>query len=417
MRKSFLLICFFISLIGTHSLNAQTWSGVTSNTTQTLWAIDYLNPDYGFVVGWSGTILQSMNNDSNWVSRLTFGNNLYAIEIIDSNNIITGTGNGILSYTTNGGQVWFTRNIGYSGVIYDFYMHDASRIFCAGANGITQGGMIWRGIFPSLWTSIYSDSSGYLRSIDFSDSLNGFAVGEAGKVIRTTDGGNSWVRQTVPTQNYLWNVKALNSNSAIVVGYGGVILKTTNSGMSWNLKESGTTRNLLGLSFFDELKGIAVGDSGTILHTTNGGDSWYPGHSGMLLQLRAVFQPTSTRAVAVGRNGTILITNDNIVVSTKDINDKQPSNFVLSQNYPNPFNPNTTIQFGIPKDSHVEILLYSIHGELIKELLNEEKKGGYHTVNLDLSMYSTGTYFYKIIALPYDGSSGFLQTNKLMLLK
>ncbi len=63
-----------------------------------------------------------------------------------------------------------------------------------------------------------------------------------------------------------------------------------------------------------------------------------------------------------------------------------PADFVLEQNYPNPFNPNTTINFAIPKETQVNLSIYSILGEKVKELKNEVMKPGYYEVNFDASI-------------------------------
>src|SRR5207249_7061142 len=56
------------------------------------------------------------------------------------------------------------------------------------------------------------------------------------------------------------------------VGGAGRILRTNDSGVTWNEQTSGTSANLNDVSFAsDGLTGIAVGESGIILRTTNGG--------------------------------------------------------------------------------------------------------------------------------------------------
>lgn len=64
--------------------------------------------------------------------------------------------------------------------------------------------------------------------------------------------------------------------------------------------------------------------------------------------------------------------------------DDLPSTFGLDQNYPNPFNPITTIRYRVPDaGSEVEILIYNVRGQLVKELVHDFKSAGYYTARWD----------------------------------
>ena len=54
-----------------------------------------------------------------------------------------------------------------------------------------------------------------------------------------------------------------------------------------------------------------------------------------------------------------------------------PNEFALHQNYPNPFNPVTTIQFDIPVETHVNLIVYDILGREVKTMLNQTEHQGY----------------------------------------
>jgi hypothetical protein len=98
-----------------------------------------------------------------------------------------------------------------------------------------------------------------------------------------------------------------------------------------------------------------------------------------------------------------------------------PKEYTLSQNYPNPFNPSTTIQYALPFDSHVKIVVYNITGAVVKVLSNSLQNSGVHSLLFNtetsgLSM-SSGVYFYSIEATSIDGSRSFRETKKMVLLK
>ena len=89
-----------------------------------------------------------------------------------------------------------------------------------------------------------------------------------------------------------------------------------------------------------------------------------------------------------------------------------PKKFDLSQNYPNPFNPVTKINFDLPVDSRVSILIYDVTGREVARVLNNEfKKAGYYTTEFKAGGLSSGVYFYVL------NTENFRAAKKLVVLK
>jgi len=83
-------------------------------------------------------------------------------------------------------------------------------------------------------------------------------------------------------------------------------------------------------------------------------------------------------------------------------NDELPinSNTTLL-NHPNPFNPSTTIEFSIQNDSDVELTIFNIKGQKIKNLIQNKLTEDFHSVvwNGDDELgnnVSSGVYLYKL---------------------
>ena len=106
-------------------------------------------------------------------------------------------------------------------------------------------------------------------------------------------------------------------------------------------------------------------------------------------------------------NADTLIKKDYITTIINDISidtkySGVPEVFSLDQNYPNPFNPITAISYELPKSSLVKIAIYDINGRLVETLLNEIKNAGYYSVELNAKDFSSGIYFYQIMAGNYS---------------
>src|SRR5690348_15133146 len=96
-------------------------------------------------------------------------------------------------------------------------------------------------------------------------------VGAGG--LRAAAPGWSWQLQLLP-ESSLYAVSAPDSNTIVTVGNAGRILRSTDGGATWNSLNAGTTVSLISVSFTDANSGTTVGPGGTILRTTDGGETW-----------------------------------------------------------------------------------------------------------------------------------------------
>jgi len=76
-------------------------------------------------------------------------------------------------------------------------------------------------------------------------------------------------------------------------------------------------------------------------------------------------------------------------------------NDIFLTNYPNPFNPTTTISFSIPVESEVDLSVYNIKGQKVKQLVSEQLSAGEHSViwngeDASGKKVSSSIYFYKL---------------------
>ena len=125
--------------------------------------------------------------------------------------------------------------------------------------------------FPSFaqiqpWKILQSPVNVTLRKLTFVDSLTGWAAGEAGTIIRTTDGGNSWDIQNSTVQTFITDIfftdKNLGWATTIndVFPFNSVILKTTNGGDEWSAENYPDSSEYIRTIFFiDSLNGFTGG--------------------------------------------------------------------------------------------------------------------------------------------------------------
>ncbi len=113
----------------------------------------------------------------------------------------------------------------------------------------------------------------------------------------------------------------------------------------------------------------------------------------------------AVRDVATGKitGNRLHITGNGTYYVSLDIDPEEivPAVTVMEQNYPNPFNPTTTIKYSLNQDGPVEIVVYNLKGQKVRQLINANMNAGFHEVVWDgRDSYgkkaSSGIYFYRM---------------------
>ncbi|MEO8210080.1 MAG: YCF48-related protein, partial [bacterium] len=168
-------------------------------------------------------------------------------------------------------------------------------------------------VFILLLFAFDLQSQGF-NSIHTPDGVNVFAVGDSGKIYRSSNSGNGWYIYSFTSNNLksvytigsdVWfagdsgkvyksnlnlnpisvinvgqnftiqSIFFVSTSTGYLCGGGGKIYKTFNGGLNWSSISSAIdTLMLNSISFKDDMNGIVIGNNGKIYITTNGGVNW-----------------------------------------------------------------------------------------------------------------------------------------------
>ena len=112
-----------------------------------------------------------------------------------------------------------------------------------------------------------------LKQVVFPDARTGYAVGDSGLILKTTDRGDNWERQVSGTPLDLNCVYFVDTYNGYAAGNNSAFLKTTDGGQSWITLATNSAADLNAVFFSDLYTGYAVGNN-FILQTMDGGNTW-----------------------------------------------------------------------------------------------------------------------------------------------
>ncbi len=98
------------------------------------------------------------------------------------------------------------------------------------------------------------------------------------------------------------------------------------------------------------------------------------------------------------------------------IGDPIPVNYSLEANYPNPFNPVTTLQYALPEQVDVRMMIYNIAGHKVQEWSYVNQTAGtynivWNSIDMRGNSVPSGVYIYRMVA------GEFVESKKMVLMK
>ena len=116
----------------------------------------------------------------------------------------------------------------------------------------------------TVWEILPSGTSASLRGLSVVDDSIAWASGTRGTVIRTLDGGNTWIADSIPGAGSM-DLRAVSARSVLVAhaaATAGRIWRTTDGGRSWSLRYQAADTGVFldALVFTDDSNGVALGD-------------------------------------------------------------------------------------------------------------------------------------------------------------
>ncbi len=284
-----------------------TWTHLNVHATAALKGAFILDDQHiwAYTFTTSPTIYYTSNGGANWNTSAT----VPKIDVVSFYDALTGIaldGKNVYK-STNGGQTWteIAPN-GLSNSANDVTFGTTADVLVAATlnakpNISTDGGMTWN----AITTPLVNQRSHSVVALSDSE----FWIGnDLSGVMHSTDGGMTWTETCGPTRNVIQDVFFVNRNTGFAIGQKGLLLRTTDAGAHWNDISFGSRSYLciFGLNAND----LWIGTSQRILHSDNAGDTWteavvFPG--GNINDILAI---SHDRILAASTSGTIYLSKN-----------------------------------------------------------------------------------------------------------
>jgi fibro-slime domain-containing protein len=258
----------------------------TGGSTQRILDLEFLDLFTGWAVGDGGLILHTRDAGKSWVLQISgVTSNLTAVCMIDDRKGWAVSNAADLLYTSDGGTTWIPRtpSPAWPTTLRDVQFIGTDYGYAVGTGGFfattDDGGTTWA-------TSVVPGAPApNLQNVCFLNAFTGFAVGGAGGaggipvILKTTDRGGSWTAMTLPAglpaTVVLNDIRFASATHAWAVGTAGTILKSVDGGSVWTAQASGVAVQINAIDFpVNNQEGWAAANGGRILATVDGGTTW-----------------------------------------------------------------------------------------------------------------------------------------------
>ena len=278
----------FNSVIVCTTDGGKTWEFQKSGVENNLCAVKFVTPAIGWISGRAGLMLHTTDSGKTWTRQNTgITNHLFSLSFVDERTGWAAGDFGAIIHTSDGGATWVKQGSGEDKIYNSIFFVDQDNGWVAGEAGLiyhtTDGGKNWlkqecRDIIPVVDKTQWETPTPSLYSVWFSDVQHGWASGMDAVIIATEDGGASWKKINNPAEPVKTTIYKIAAREGKIwaVGQKGTYLQSADNGKTWELRPGaiGTKFWLRDMDFCDSRNGWAVGSRGTIARTEDGGKTW-----------------------------------------------------------------------------------------------------------------------------------------------
>jgi len=270
----------------------ETWSPVQTGHVKYWKSLFFVSESIGIVGGYNG-VGRTTDGGSNWsfidlkTQFLLEGTDYFYIENIffldASNGWAVGTG-GLMCKTTDGGATWTKLNWKNDSdpppftdvTLYTVHFINTTTGFVAGQNG-----KMYKTTNGTSFSEVTTNTTQMIYDMQFVNSTTGFFVSDYRGFYSTTNGGATWTKistANMPYSFYPTSVDFVDENNGYISGLTwiesqqkGMVLKTFDGGTTWISQALQGASNISEIRMLDANHGWFVGQAGDIYRTGKGG--------------------------------------------------------------------------------------------------------------------------------------------------
>lgn len=135
------------------------------------------------------------------------------------------------------------------------------------------------------------------------------AVGDMGRIVRSTDGGKTWTAADSTVTRLLFKVFALNDKDIYAVGTSDTILKSTDGGATWAKRGTGLPGTVISGVWASSNTDVWVAGEAGVFRSTDAGDTWTK-LTTPALRFSAVWGSSAADVYVTTYNGQVLRTTN-----------------------------------------------------------------------------------------------------------
>ena len=265
-------------------------------------AASFPSVDVGYVVLSNSAVLSTADGGQTFTRRTAVPGGGVGDLLCTSDRTCLAAAGGTVQRTTDGGVTW-TQVVQSNLLVNSLEQADGTTLYAVGQAlqvlKSTDAGATWK---PKPVSGVPGGDFGSIRCSDADHCL--LALRQGNRIVRTTDGGDSFTSATPPAES-AFAVELASADRGLAVGNAGSAVISDDGGGTWRVIGGRLTDAFTLVESATDRIAYAGGPSGALARTTDAGQTWANVSPPTSLGVLAVAAPTASRVFVLADDGTL----------------------------------------------------------------------------------------------------------------